>query len=106
MLAVPRVWQSFHDRVHAAMCSSALKRWLWADATKQAARRLREAGYDGEAVPPITAHDQVSALGARSHPAPAPPLVAFESPRSRARLGSQQSLECSSACLRACSSAR
>jgi len=51
MLAVPRVWNKFHDRVSAQFQTSGLKRFMSGQANLYSAKRIRKSGIDCDAVP-------------------------------------------------------
>ena len=52
LLAVPRVWNKFYDRVNAQFQSSGFKRMLSKKARKAAVKRIARAGVQCDAVPP------------------------------------------------------
>ena len=52
LLAVPRVWNKFYDRVNAQFQSSGFKRMLSKKARKAATKRIARAGVQCDAVPP------------------------------------------------------
>ena len=51
MLAVPRVWNKFHDRVNAQFQTSGVKRFMSGRAKKCSAKRISKSGIDCDAVP-------------------------------------------------------
>lgn len=52
LLAVPRVWTKFYDRVNSQFAASPVKTMLSNKATKHANKRIAKAGVDCDAVPP------------------------------------------------------
>ncbi len=52
LIAVPRVWTKFYDRVNSQFAASAVKTMLSNKATKHAKKRIAKAGVDCDAVPP------------------------------------------------------
>jgi len=52
LLAVPRVWNKFYDRVNSQFAASPVKRFLSGKARKHAAKRIAKAGVECDAVPP------------------------------------------------------
>lgn len=52
LLAVPRVWNKFYDRVSKQFSSSPVKRFLSGKASKHANKRIARVGVDCDAVPP------------------------------------------------------
>ena len=59
LLAVPRVWNKFYDRVNSQFQSSAVKRLLSGKARKHAQKRIAKAGVDCDAVPPSGFRDKM-----------------------------------------------
>ena len=51
LLAVPRVWNKFYDKVNGQFASSPVKRFLSGKARKHAMKRIAKAGVDCDAVP-------------------------------------------------------
>jgi len=51
MLAVPRVWNKFHDRVTAQFQTSGFKRFMSGQANLYSAKRIRKSGIDCDSVP-------------------------------------------------------
>ncbi len=52
LLAVPRVWNKFYDRVNSQFAASPVKRFLSGKARKHASKRIAKAGVECDAVPP------------------------------------------------------
>jgi long-chain acyl-CoA synthetase len=52
LLAVPRVWSKFYDRVNSQFQASPVKRLLSKKAKKHAAKRIAKAGVECDSVPP------------------------------------------------------
>lgn len=52
LLAVPRVWSKFYDRVNSQFASSGVKRLLSGKARKHASRRIAKSGIEADNVPP------------------------------------------------------
>lgn len=59
LIAVPRVWSKFYDRVNSQFASSAVKRMLSGGARKHAAKRIAKAGVECDAVPPSGIRDKL-----------------------------------------------
>ena len=59
LIAVPRVWSKFYDRVNSQFASSAVKRMLSGGARKHAAKRIAKAGVECDAVPPSGFRDKM-----------------------------------------------
>ena len=59
LIAVPRVWSKFYDRVNSQFASSAVKRMLSGGARKHAAKRIAKAGVECDAVPPSGFRDKL-----------------------------------------------
>ncbi len=51
LLAVPRVWSKFYDRVNSQFASSGVKRMLSGKARKHAAKRIAKSGVQADSVP-------------------------------------------------------
>ncbi len=51
LLAVPRVWNKFHDRVNSQFQTSGFKRFMSGQAKLYAAKRIKKVGIDCDAVP-------------------------------------------------------
>ena len=58
LLAVPRVWNKFYDRVNSQFAASPVKRFLSGKARKHASKRIAKAGVECDAVPPKGALDK------------------------------------------------
>ena len=58
LLAVPRVWNKFYDRVTTQLGSSVVKKFLAGKAMKHAKRRIAKAGVDCDAVQPTKFFDK------------------------------------------------
>ena len=52
LIAVPRVWNKFYDRVNSQFAASPVKRLLSSKARKHASKRIAKAGVECDAVPP------------------------------------------------------
>jgi len=59
LIAVPRVWSKFYDRVNSQFASSPVKRMLSGGAKKHAIKRIAKAGVDCDAVPPSGFRDKI-----------------------------------------------
>lgn len=59
LLAVPRVWNKFYDRVNSQFAASPVKRLLSGKARKHARKRIAKAGLDCDAVPPKGIRDKL-----------------------------------------------
>ena len=52
LIAVPRVWNKFYDRVNAQLASSGVKRFMAKQARKHARKRIDKANVQCDAVAP------------------------------------------------------
>ncbi len=59
LLAVPRVWNKFYDRVNSQFAASGVKRFLSGKAKKSAQKRIQKAGVECDAVPPSGFFDKL-----------------------------------------------
>lgn len=59
LVAVPRVWNKFYDRVNAQLASSGVKRFMASRARKHARKRLDKSGVHCDAVTPSGALDKL-----------------------------------------------
>jgi long-chain acyl-CoA synthetase len=58
LIAVPRVWNKFYDRVNSQFAASPIKRLLSGKARKHASKRIAKAGIDCDAVAPVGFFDK------------------------------------------------
>ena len=59
LIAVPRVWNKFYDRVNSQFAASPVKRLLSSKARKHASKRIAKAGVECDAVPPAGFFDKL-----------------------------------------------
>jgi long-chain acyl-CoA synthetase len=58
LIAVPRVWNKFYDRVNSQFAASPVKRLLSGKARKHASKRIAKAGIECDAVAPVGFFDK------------------------------------------------